>query len=179
LLAASLAHPLLLSVLHMALVLFGAAVLVPLWESEVIDMRVPYVLALMIAFIELLADALPGIVLSSDNHVLAAAHFLGAVRPWHNSALHDQQLGGDLLLGIAEGLDLPFVMLLVVQWVRSDAREAAAIDCAYDSRPAAAPGSPAEADDDGWDRPWWETDTSALADRGYGYRPRGDERRAR
>jgi cytochrome c oxidase assembly factor CtaG len=161
LLAASLAHPLLLSMLHVVLVLSGAAVVVPLWESQAIDMRVPYGLVLIIAFIELLADALPGIVISSDNHVLAAAHFLGTVRPWHNSALHDQQLGGDLLLGIGEGLDLPFLMLLLVQWMRSDARDAAAIDRAYDSRPAAALGSSAEAADDGWERPWWESDASS------------------
>ena len=57
---------------------------------------------------------------------LAAGYFLGAYQ------LRDQQIGGDLLWGFGEVIDLPFLVLLLVQWVRSDTRDARQID----ARPA-------------------------------------------
>jgi cytochrome c oxidase assembly factor CtaG len=132
-------------------------VLVPLWESQTLESRIPYALALLVAFIELLADALPGIIVRLDTHVLAAGYFLTP------QPLRDQQLGGDLLWGLGEVIDLPFLVLLLVQWVRSDARDAQAADEALDARQAATTG-PASAEAV-WERPWWETDASVFGDR--------------
>ena len=169
----SLDHPIVLSLLHIALLATGVLVLVPLWESQSLDTRIPYALALLVAFIELLADALPGIIVRLDTHVLAAGHFAGT------QPLRDQHLGGDLLWGFGEVIDLPFLVLLLAQWVRADAHDARKVDEELDARVAAASvprttGEPAAAGAT-WDRPWWETDASVFGDRAhlYGERPEG------
>jgi len=167
LLPESLAHPAVLALLRLVLLAAGIIVLVPLWESQTLESRIPYALALLIAFIELLADALPGIIVRLDTHVLAAGYFLTP------QPLRDQQLGGDLLWGLGEVIDLPFLVLLLVQWVRSDARDAQAADAALDARQAAAHQAAATAGqapdaataEAGWERPWWETDASVFGDR--------------
>jgi hypothetical protein len=174
-------------VLHVLLFLVGAVVLVSLWETPMLHTRVPYALALLVAFIELLADAVPGIVIRLDTHVLALGHFTAAA-PWASTPLHDQQFGGDLLWGFGEAVDLPFLILLLVQWARADAREAAAVDRALDARavppvPAAKqtaeagdlarPGDVADTPEPAgggvWQRPWWETDASVFGHRAGHY----------
>jgi cytochrome c oxidase assembly factor CtaG len=158
------------SVTNVVLLLTGLAVLVPLWEADTVAARVPYALALLFAFIELLADAVPGIVIRLDTHVLAAAEL---TRPWGASLLHDQQLGGDFLWCIGEAVDVPFLALLAIQWYRADVRQARQVDAALDAErdarpgPAAVPGAAGEPDDD---RPWWERDASVFGDRAGQYR---------
>lgn len=172
----SLEHPVVLGLLHLVLLVIGVGVLVPLWESQSLDARIPYALALLIAFIELLADALPGIIVRLDTHVLAAGHFAGA------HPLRDQQIGGDLLWGLGEVVDLPFLILLLIQWVRTDAKDARLVDEELDARTAVATEAPAaparEAVADAhanWDRPWWETDASVFGDRAHLYGERPDQ----
>ncbi len=164
---ATLGHPVLAALTHLLLLAVGLAVLVPVWEAGAIDARIPYALALLFGFIELLADAVPGIVIRLETHVLASAEL---TRTWGASLLHDQQLGGDLLWCIGEAIDVPFLALLAVQWYRSDLRNAEQIDRILDAAPSPA-GSGARigdggagADDD-TTRPWWEVDASVFGDR--------------
>ncbi len=176
LMPASLHHTGVLSLLRVMLLAVGFAVLVPLWEAQSLETRIPYVLALLVAFIELLADALPGIIVRLDTHVLAAGYFTGA------HALRDQQIGGDLLWGFGEVIDLPFLVLLLVQWIRSDALDARRIDEALDGRQAHEAAAVARVSPDAddapagtavrettWERPWWETDSSVFGDRAHLY----------
>lgn len=163
----TLQHPLLGSATHLLLLLVGLAVLVPLWEADTIAARIPYVVALLFAFIELLADAVPGIVIRLDTHVIAGGYLAALGRPWGPTLLHDQQLGGDFLWCIGEAVDVPFLGLLLLQWFRADARDARHIDEVLDVA-AAVDGRRAGRDegvDDGGDRPWWETDASVFGDR--------------
>lgn len=166
--ATTLRHAALHAVGNLLLLLIGLVVLVPLWEAEAIAARIPYAIALLFAFIELLADAVPGIIVRLDTHVLAAAQL---TRPWGASLLHDQQLGGDLLWCIGEAIDVPFLALLAVQWYRSDTRHAQQVDHALDAAAASAPG-PNLGEETGGDltRPWWEQDASVFGDRAGQYR---------
>ena len=170
---ATLRYPVLGSVTDVVLLLVGIAVLVPLWEAGTINARVPYAIALLFAFIELLADAVPGIVIRLDTHVIAAVDL---TRTWGPSLLHDQQLGGDLLWCIGEAIDVPFLVLLAVQWYRSDARQAGQIDQLLDAAPTVAPSGAqaATVDPDGAEttRPWWEEDASIFGDRADQFRRR-------
>ncbi len=162
---ATLRHPVLGSLTDVLLLVAGLAVLVPLWEAGTIAAHVPYALALLFGFMELLADAVPGIVIRLDTHVLAAAEL---TRTWGPSLLHDQQLGGDLLWCIGEAIDVPFLALLAIQWYRSDARQAAQVDELLDTAPA---GGPSDGDPDRDEtRPWWEQDASVFGDRAAQYR---------
>ena len=164
---ATLHHPVLGSLTHVLLLAVGLAVLVPLWEAGTIAAQVPYALALLFAFIELLADAVPGLVVRLQTHVIAAADL---TRTWGPSPLHDQQLGGDLLWCIGEAIDIPFLALLAVAWYRSDARHAAQIDRLLDTATVDTDES-GEPDDDA-DRPWWERDASVFGDRAARYQRR-------
>jgi cytochrome c oxidase assembly factor CtaG len=162
------------SVSEVLLLVIGLAVLVPLWEASTIAAGVPYAIALLFAFIELLADALPGIIIRLDTHVIAATQL---TRSWGASLLHDQQLGGDLLWCIGEAIDVPFLALLAVQWYRSDARHAQQIDQALDAAiPATAPSAAMAGEADGeLTRPWWEQDASVFGDRAGQYRRSGPQ----
>jgi putative membrane protein len=182
---ATLRHPALHVASNLLLLAIGMAVLLPLREAGTIAARVPYAIALLFAFIELLADAVPGIIIRLDTHVIAAAQL---TRPWGASLLHDQQLGGDLLWCIGEAIDVPFLALLAVAWYRSDARhaqqvdlaldaaaldaaalDAAALDAAADRAPDPATGEQAGGE---LTRPWWEQDASVFGDRAGQYRRR-------
>lgn len=169
----SLTHTALLSTLHLLLLALGLAVLVPVWESDTVDARVPYVIVMLFALIELLADAVPGIVIRLDTHPIAAGYFAALARPWGPSPIPDQQLGGDLMWCVGEAIDLPFIVMLLMQWVRSDARDAVRVDRELDAIDAAEraavgadrPGTAGATPDDGLTRPWWETDASVFGDR--------------
>lgn len=167
---ATLQYPVLRSVSELLLLVVGLAVLVPLWEATTIAARIPYAIALLFAFIELLADAVPGIVIRLDTHIIAATQL---TRTWGASLLHDQQLGGDLLWCIGEAIDVPFLALLAVQWYRSETRHAQQIDQALDAA-AATPAHRTATDLDDTDgdmtRPWWEQDASVFGDRAAMYR---------
>jgi cytochrome c oxidase assembly factor CtaG len=161
----TLRYPALAMLTRVLLLVVGLVVLVPLWEAGAIDARIPYALAMLFGFIELLADAVPGIVVRLETHVFASAEL---VRAWGPSLLHDQQLGGDLLWCVGEAIDVPFLALLALQWYRSDVRHAAQIDSVLDAAPV-----PATAGDTAEDttRPWWEVDASVFGDRAALYRP--------
>jgi putative membrane protein len=105
----------------------------------------------------------PGIVLRLQTKP-ASTYFLHRLpHPWSPTPLHDQQLAGGVLWTVAEVLDLPFLILLFVVWIRADAREAADIDAALaaqrNARAAVSPTPAVGAPTLGpADTPWWLTD---------------------
>jgi putative membrane protein len=83
----------------------------------------------IIAFVELLLDAIPGVVLSISNTVLDGVSRVSvASAAWSGSALADQHFSGNLLWMIAEGADLPILIMLMMRWRRSDRAEARKAD---------------------------------------------------
>ncbi|GAA5180540.1 hypothetical protein GCM10023322_13070 [Rugosimonospora acidiphila] len=181
----TLTNPVAASVSRVLLLLFGLVVLIPLWEAGTINVHVPYALALFFSLIELLADAVPGIVLRLDTHPIAASYYAALPHVWGQTLLGDQHLGADLLWCIGEAIDVPVLALLIIQWIRSDARDAASVDLALDRAAveeatrrrerAATPAERAAADaesEDGLARPWWESDASVFGDRADAFRRR-------
>lgn len=117
--------------------------------------------ATFVGFLELLLDAVPGFALRMRNDLLAPGWVAAVGRRWGPSPLQDQRLAGAILWALAEILDLPFLALLVVQWIRADEREAAATDAALDAatrRVSVTTGGVEQA----MQRPWWETDATVL-----------------
>ncbi|MFJ3957581.1 cytochrome c oxidase assembly protein [Arthrobacter sp. NPDC090010] len=87
------------------------------------------VVAFIYVFIELLADAVPGILLRLSGTVLDGVTALGpGALPWFPAPLRDQQLAGDLLWFVAEIVDLPLIILMMVRFHRTDREDARAID---------------------------------------------------
>jgi putative copper resistance protein D len=147
--------------LHLLLLAAGALVALPLVDAEDGRTSLAVGAAVAIATIELLVDAVPGIVLRLQTHLQVPAFATG--RPaWAPGALADQQTAGAILWTVAELLDLPFLVLAVRQWIRLDRREAQRIDADLDrAAPASSDGSAPTLG-----RPWWLEDPE-LRDR-YG-----------
>jgi putative membrane protein len=158
--------------LHVVLLGIGFVVQYPLWETGESGYGFPYPLLLFFAFIELLVDAVPGIVLRLETHLMAPGYYLALARPWGPSPLTDQHIGADILWCVAEAIDLPFLILFLVQWIRADSAEAARVDQELDtvsaSRTVAAAAGSAPAVDS--ERPWWENDASVFGDRANQFR---------
>lgn len=133
----------------------GAAITLPLIGAETTLGSLAVAAAAAIGLVELLLDAVPGIVMRLSTHPVTNFFDYRAVRghqwPW----LRDQQVAGAVLWTVAELLDLPFLLLIFRKWVVADAREAATADAAQDTL---------EASESFVERPWFLDDPS-LRDR--------------
>jgi putative membrane protein len=83
----------------------------------------------LLAFVALIIDAIPGIVVRISGTVLDGLGRVGGAHPgWFPSPLRDQQLSGDLLWFIAELADVPVLIILFVRWTHVDRKEAKSYD---------------------------------------------------
>ena len=107
----------------------GLAVAIPLAEPLVAASGVVVIAEFMISFAELVADAIPAILLRLSTTVVDGMTRVASNAPvWAPHPLRDQQYAGDLLWCIAEAVDIPAIVLLFVRWLRSDRREAKQFD---------------------------------------------------
>jgi cytochrome c oxidase assembly factor CtaG len=111
-----------------AVPLVGLLMVLPIAEDTAARSSMFLIAEFLLAFVELLIDAIPGIVLRLSHAVLDHGPRIVMALSWWPSPLRDQQLAGDLLWCIAEGADLPIIVLLLVRWARSDKRESRAFD---------------------------------------------------
>jgi cytochrome c oxidase assembly factor CtaG len=135
--------------LHAAFVVVGLAFFWPVLAVDA-DPRLPFAALALVVFAETVVDSVPGIVLWLSTTLLAPAYYLSVGRPWGRSPLEDQKFGGVVFWGIGELVGLPLLILVVVQWMRADAREAARIDAELDradAERAARPPGPAPGGD--------------------------------
>jgi cytochrome c oxidase assembly factor CtaG len=83
----------------------------------------------LLAFVALIVDAIPGIVIRLSGTVLdGLGRAAGAHPAWYPNPLRDQQLSGDLLWFIAELADVPVLIILFIRWTRVDRKEAKSYD---------------------------------------------------
>jgi putative membrane protein len=117
------------SLLTLVIPLAGLLMILPVFEGSEMRTSLFITAEFLLAFVELVLDAIPGIVLRITGHVLDHGHALAAVAPgWFPSQLRDQQLSGDLLWFIAEVADIPVLIFLFIRWSRTDRREARQLD---------------------------------------------------
>jgi cytochrome c oxidase assembly factor CtaG len=149
-----------------ALLAVGLVIVLPLISTDTTTSSLAFGAAIAIGLVELLVDAVPGIVMRLSTHPVTSyfdfRHAAGQLSP-----LSDQQLAGGILWCVAELLDLPFMVLIFRRWIQADAREAAVIDAqtaAYGPT-AAEPASPGDEPTAVVDEtPWFLTDPQ-LRDR--------------
>lgn len=162
--------------LHLGLLLVGAVVAAPLARDDLGASSLGVGLVLFVGLIELLVDAIPGIALRLASGTLGPVLSLAGRRDWGPTAHHDQQLGGAILWGVAEMVDLPYLLIVLGQWIRADAREAILVDEELDRealerrvrRPVTVQEAIGETTEPDRAPPWWEQDPSVF-----------DEQRAR
>lgn len=157
--AARLDSPALLQATRLLLVVLGCAFLWPLLGVDEGTGSTSYPVRALVAFVDGLLDAVPGLAVLGTGHVIAAAHYAAVGRTYGR----DQQVGGAAMVALSELVGLPALLVLLVQWVRSDARQAEVVDARLDARTDARP-APA-VDGPVLERPWWETDAGPLEGR--------------
>ncbi len=155
-------------ILQLVVTLLGCLIVLPAVDAKEDRTSVAIGLAMGIGVVELLLDAIPGIVMSLQAHVSSTFADHRTHQVWAPSPLHDQHHAGAILWCVAELLDLPFLAVLFVRWVRADAREAADIDTVLDAEQIVRAVRPVDAGEPSrTDEPWWLSDPR-MRDR---YRP--------
>lgn len=153
-------------VLQVVVTVVGALIVLPLVGVGDDSTSMAVALVLVIGIFELLLDAVPGIVLRLSTHPVTNFFDFRTPHPWVPPALRDQQIGGATLWAVAELIDLPFLVLVYVRWVRADARDAAQIDTVLEAERIArghdgdspAEDSPGAVAAGPSDTPWWLSD---------------------
>jgi cytochrome c oxidase assembly factor CtaG len=176
---------------YLALMAPGFVFFWTLLRVDPVPKAYPYLVALWVTGAEVVGDAVLGLAVMADQHLIAGGYYHALARPWGPNLSTDQVVGGGALWILGDIVGLPFLAAQLIQMIREDEAEAVVIDAELDAAEAAraaraAPGSaadPAEAladpgDDQGkptaGSRPWWESDPR-FADR---FRSAGDSRSA-
>lgn len=113
---------------HLLFVLVGCMFTWPLLGIDPIPQRAPYPWRLLTTFLVLPAHAILGITIMQSTSPIAADFYRELGRTWGPSLAQDQNIGGGILWASGDLLGLLFFAVLLVQWIRADAREAARID---------------------------------------------------
>lgn len=181
---ARLEHPWLLEATRFVLLAAGCGFLWPLLGVDEGSGRTSYPIRALVAFVDGLLDALPGLAVLGTGHVIAGNYYAQVARSWGPSTAHAQQIGGTAMIALSELVGLPALLVLLLAWVRRDAEQARHVDARLDAlgaaEAAACPlphdGAAAAASGLG-QRPWWEVDAGPLADRAarYGWTSHHDQ----
>ncbi|RNI21387.1 cytochrome c oxidase assembly protein [Flexivirga caeni] len=168
------------TLLILQLLIVGLIFVLPTLAEDLLPGWATPAVRTFLAFFDGIADAVPGILVMVANTTLFP-HFPGfsaAADPLRSGLSHymDQKYAGGALLAVAEGIGVPMLAAVFVEWLHSDAAEARATDAELDRAEAArtpaattAPeGCHADQPETVADQPWWLTDPR-LADR-YGKR---------
>jgi len=109
--------------------LLGLLMVLPMAAHTVARTSLFIVAEFLFAFVELVLDAVPGVLLRLGTVVFDhAGAWPGALPLWFPNPLRDQQLSGDLLWLIAEVVDVPILVILMMRWLRMDKRESRQLD---------------------------------------------------
>ena len=173
---ARLEHPALLALTRLLLLGAGCSFLWPLIGVDDGTGHTSYPLRALIAFVDGLLDALPGLAVLGTGHVIAAGYYARVARTWGPTLPEAQKTGGTAMIVLSEIVGLPALLALLVAWVRRDAQQARDIDAALDVIDAAeiAACGATGPEGDVLHRPWWEVDPGPLADRAARYERRPD-----
>ena len=107
----------------------GLLLILPIAAHSVLRTGFFVTVEFLLAFVELVLDAIPGLLLRLNDGVLDhAPAIVGRLPFWFPTPLHDQHLSGDLLWFIAELADVPVLVILFVRWMRLDRHEGRRLD---------------------------------------------------
>lgn len=143
--------------LYAAVLLTGSLFIVPLLGEELLPAWCTYPVRVLFGFVDGVLDAVPGSILLAFPRLLTHGVPGLTNRGWGPDPVTDQHLAGGALLAVGEGIGLPFLGVLLIGWLREDARQARAVDAELDRRERPT-GEAVTAEAVAGDRPWWETD---------------------
>jgi cytochrome c oxidase assembly factor CtaG len=162
---------------YLALLAPGLVFFWTLLRVDPVPKAYPYLVSLWVTGAEVVGDAVLGLAVLADQHLIAGGYYRALGRPWGPALKTDQVLGGGALWLIGDLVGLPFLAALLIQMMREDEREAARVDTELDAAPAATAAAgaavvsarpaggpdatgagPGAAVTPPAGRPWWEDD---------------------
>jgi cytochrome c oxidase assembly factor CtaG len=145
---------------HLVLVLPGLVFFWTLLRVDPVPKAYSYLVSLWVTGVEVVGDAVLGLAIIADQHLIAGGYYQSLARPWGPSPRADQVIGGGVLWILGDLVGLPFFAAQLIQMIREDEREAAAVDAELDAADAAAtdPDPGQQPISGAGSRPWWETD---------------------
>jgi cytochrome c oxidase assembly factor CtaG len=142
---------------YAALMVPGLVFFWTLLRVDPVPKAYPYLVSLWVTGAEVVGDAVLGLAVIADQHLIAGPYYQALARPWGPALRADQVIGGGALWILGDIVGLPFLAAQLIQMIREDEREAAQVDTELDARAAAA-GAGAAGVAPADTRPWWETD---------------------
>ncbi len=124
-------------VLGVVVPVVGLVLVLPLTALSAVHTSLFITVEFLLAFVELLIDSIPGILIRLNGAILDHAPLITTTATWWPNPMHDQHLSGDFLWFIAEIADVPVLVVLLVRWMRMDRHEAASYDELSDEEYAA------------------------------------------
>ena len=159
---------------YLALLAPGVVFFWTLLRVDPVPKAYPYLVSLWVTGAEVVGDAVLGLAIIADEHLIAGSYYQALGRPWGPSLRTDQVIGGGALWILGDLVGLPFVAAMLIQMIREDEQEASQIDAELDAteQQAAARAAPTGADAMPGEgapggelaaaaaeaRPWWESD---------------------
>ncbi|HUN32248.1 MAG TPA: cytochrome c oxidase assembly protein [Trebonia sp.] len=161
--------PALREVTYLVLMAPGYLFFWTLLSVDPVPKRYNRAVSMWITAAEIVGDAFFGIAVIADQNLLGLAHYQALHRPFGPTFATDQVIGGGVLWILGDFVGLPFLAAQLIQAMREDRVEAAAIDAELDAREivteatrvarrAADPEGAAEAEAQEEDRLWWQDD---------------------
>jgi cytochrome c oxidase assembly factor CtaG len=152
---------------HLALLAPGFVFFWTLLRVDPVPKAYPYLVSLWVTGAEVVGDAVLGLAVIADTHLIAGPYYHAVAYPWGPSLSTSQVLGGGTLWILGDIVGLPFFAAQLIQMIREDEAEAKVIDAELDAKEAAAAAGQAAVLSQGGgqartgaadDRPWWESD---------------------
>jgi len=172
---------------YLALMVPGYIFFWTLLRVDPVPKEYPYGVSMWITAAEVVGDAFFGIAIIAYTGLIAGPYYHSVGFPWGPSLATSQVIGGGIIWILGDLVGLPFLAAQLIQLMREDQAEAAAIDAELDARDAAraaaaamtatdtpadgtlpdgtpADGTPADGGSPpagtvpADDHPWWETD---------------------
>ena len=130
---------------HLHFVAVGLLFYVPVLGIDPIARRWPFPARLLLVFLVLPVHVILGISVMMSEYVIAGDFYAALPQPWLPDPLEDQRMGGGILWIFGDIVGLAMIFPLLLQWSRSEEREAARTDRRLDR---ASPGAERTV-------PWW------------------------
>jgi len=108
-----------------------------LLRVDPVPKQYPYGVSMWITAAEVVGDAFFGIAIIADTNVIAGPYYHAVGYPWGPSLATSQVIGGGIIWVLGDLVGLPFLGAQLIQMMREDQAEAAAIDAELDAKDAA------------------------------------------
>jgi cytochrome c oxidase assembly factor CtaG len=140
------------SLTHLVLILPGLVFFWTLLRVDPVPKAYSYLVSLWVTGVEVVGDAVLGLAIIADQHLIAGGYYQSLARPWGPSPRADQVIGGGVLWILGDLVGLPFFAAQLIQMIREDEQEAAVVDAELDAAERADTGSGQGS------ALWWESD---------------------